>query len=92
MPFIFFPNAFTPNNDGFNDVVYLRAAFAVDEVFFMIYTRWGEKVFESNSLDDGWDGRFKNEELGSDVYAYYLRVRCEDGEEYTEKGNITLLR
>jgi len=91
-PFIFFPNAFTPNNDGFNDIVYLRAAFSVDEVFFMIYTRWGEKVFESNSLDDGWDGRFKNEELGSDVYAYYLRVRCANGDEYTEKGNITLLR
>ena len=91
-PFIFFPNAFTPNNDGFNDVVYLRAAFSVDEVFFMIYTRWGEKVFESNSLDDGWDGRFKNKELCSDVYAYYLRVRCANGEEYTEKGNITLLR
>ncbi len=91
-PFIFFPNAFTPNNDGFNDIAYLRAAFSVDEVFFMIYTRWGEKVFESNSLDNGWDGRFKGKELGSDVYAYYLRVRCANGEEYTAKGNITLLR
>lgn len=91
-PFIFFPNAFTPNNDGFNDIVYLRAAFSVDEVFFMIYTRWGEKVFESNSIDDGWDGRFKGEALCSDVYAYYLRVRCANGDEYTEKGNITLLK
>ena len=91
-PFIFFPNAFTPNNDGFNDMVYLRAAFSVEEVFFMIYTRWGEKVFESNSLDNGWDGRFKGKKLGSDVYAYYLRVRCANGDDYTEKGNITLLR
>ncbi len=91
-PFLFFPNAFTPNNDGFNDIAYFRAAFSVDEVFFMIYSRWGEKVFESNSLDQGWDGTFKGEKLCSDVYAYYLRVRCANGEEYTEKGNITLLR
>ncbi len=91
-PFLFFPNAFTPNNDGFNDIAYFRAAFSVDEVFFMIYSRWGEKVFESNSIDNGWDGTFKGEKLCSDVYAYYLRVRCSNGDEYTEKGNITLLK
>lgn len=91
-PFIFFPNAFTPNDDGFNDVVRVRAAFAVDEVYFIIYSRWGEKMFEGNSLDDEWDGTFKNEKLCSDVYAYYLRVRCTNGEEYIKKGNITLLK
>jgi len=91
-PFIFFPNAFTPNGDGFNDVVRVRAAFAVDEVYFIIYSRWGEKMFEGNALNDEWDGSFKDEELGSDVYAYYLRVRCSNGDEYIKKGNITLLR
>ena len=88
---LFFPNLFTPNDDGMNDILYLRGVF-VDEVFFAIYDRWGEKVFESNSLNDGWDGTFKGQKLGNDVYGYYLRVRCENGEEYYQQGNVTLMR
>ena len=42
---LIYPNAFTPNNDGRNDVLFLRGAF-VDEVYFAIYNRWGEKVIE----------------------------------------------
>ncbi len=90
-PFIFFPNAFSPNNDGHNDVLYLRG-FNADEVFFVIYNRWGEKVYESNRQEDGWDGTYKGERLDSDVFGYYLRVRCTNGENYMKKGNVTLLR
>jgi len=90
-PYIFFPNAFSPNDDGHNDVLYLRG-FNADEVHFVIYNRWGEKVFESNNQDSGWDGRYKNEKLCSDVYGFYLRVRCTNGQEYVKKGNVTLLR
>ncbi|MEM8906289.1 MAG: gliding motility-associated C-terminal domain-containing protein, partial [Bacteroidota bacterium] len=91
-PFIFLPNAFTPNGDGFNDILFLRVAFEVDEVYYVIYSRWGEKVFESNSLEDGWNGTFRGEELSSDVYGFYLQVRCGDGDIFTKKGNVTLLR
>ncbi len=90
-PYIFFPNAFSPNNDGHNDVLYLRG-FNADEVHFVIYNRWGEKVFESKSQDSGWDGTYKNEALCSDVYGFYLRVLCRNGQEYIKKGNVTLLR
>ena len=92
-PFIFFPNAFSPNNDGENDVLRLRAnAPFIDEVYWIVYNRWGEKMFEGNSLDDSWDGVCDGELAQPDVYGYYLRVLCTDGEEFIKKGNVTILR
>lgn len=88
---LFFPNAFTPNNDGKNDVLFLRGAF-VEDMYFAIYNRWGEKVFESNNINIGWDGTYKGEQLSSDVFGYYLRATCIDGTEHTEQGNVSLLR
>lgn len=90
-PFIFIPNAFTPDNDGMNDIFYVRGN-AVDELFMAVYNRWGEKVFETNDLNTGWDGTYKGKELAPDVYGYYLQLRCLNGDEYFTKGNVTLIR
>lgn len=90
-PFVFIPNAFTPNSDGENDVLFVRGT-NIDEVFLTIYNRWGENVFETNDKDIGWDGTFKNKPLPPDVYGYYMTVRCFNGMEYFKKGNITLLK
>jgi len=90
-PYIFVPNAFTPNGDNLNDVLYVRAN-AVTDVYFAIYSRWGEMMFESEDINVGWDGTFKGKELSPDVYGYYLRLRCLNNEEYFKKGNITLIR
>lgn len=90
-PDLFLPNAFTPNEDGENDVLYVRGK-NVREMTLRIYDRWGEKVFESHSQENGWNGTYKGEELEPDVYAYYLEVTCVGGEEFFEKGNITLIR
>ncbi len=90
-PYIFVPNAFTPNGDGANDVLFVRAN-AVTEVYFAVYSRWGELMFETTDLTIGWDGTFKGKELSPDVYAFYLKLRCLNNEEYFKKGNVTLLR
>ena len=90
-PSVFLPNAFTPNGDGQNDVLFLRGNNLTD-VYLTIYDRWGEMVFETNDMGIGWDGYFRGELLKPDVYGYYLTCKCEDGQEYFEKGNITLLR
>ncbi len=90
-PYIFVPNAFTPNDDGRNDILYVRAN-AVTDVYFVVYSRWGEQMFETQSLDVGWDGTFKGKKLSPDVYGYYLKVRCLNNEEYIKKGNVTLIR
>jgi len=90
-PFIFVPSAFTPNGDGENDVLFVRGN-PIDEVYFAVFNRWGQQVFESTSKDIGWDGTFQDKELPPDVFAYYLEVRCVDGERFFKKGNVTLLR
>ncbi len=90
-PFIFVPEAFTPNGDGENDVLFVRGN-PIDAIEMIIYNRWGEKVFETTSKDYGWDGTYNGERLSPDVYGYYLKVRCLDGDEFIKKGNVTLLR
>jgi len=90
-PFLYFPNAFTPDGDDLNDILYVEGL-SLDEVFFAIYNRWGEKVYESNDISEGWDGTYQGEQVCSDVYGYYLRVRCTDGNEIFRKGNVSVLR
>lgn len=90
-PYLFMPNAFTPNGDNENDILFVEGN-VIDEMYLAVYNRWGEKVFESEDKSIGWDGRYKNELLEPDVYGYYLRVKCVNGEEYFKKGNISLIR
>lgn len=87
---IFLPNAFTPNNDGHNDILFVRSNFITDFEIH-IYNRWGEQVFESYNASVGWDGTFRGERLPPDVYGYYMEVGCPNNKNYKEKGNITLL-
>ncbi len=88
---IFVPNAFTPNGDGLNDIWLIRSVF-IDEFTVVVYNRWGEQVFQSDDILIGWDGIFEGEEAKPDVYGYHLTATCFNGETYTERGNVTLLR
>lgn len=90
-PFIYVPNAFTPNGDGRNDRLFVRGN-SIDELYWIIYDRWGEKVFETRSPDEGWDGTFRGKKLTPDAFGYYLEVRCLNGELFTKKGNVSILR
>jgi gliding motility-associated-like protein len=89
--FVYIPNAFSPNGDGDNDILYVRSKL-IDQMIFRIFDRWGELVFESTSRADGWDGTFKGKPCDPDVYDYYLKGTCIGGEETLIKGNITLLK
>jgi gliding motility-associated-like protein len=87
------PNAFTPNNDGINDVFCLQGWDACNEDFhIMIFDRWGEKVYESGDPNFCWDGLFKGQLLSSDVYIYSVSAHYKDQTKVEKKGNITLLR
>ena len=90
-PFLFIPMAFTPNDDGFNDVLFVRGK-SIESLTFAIYNRWGQKVFETNDKNDGWNGTFKGKRLTPDVYGYYIQATCFNGEKFFKKGNVTLLR
>jgi gliding motility-associated-like protein len=90
-PFVFIPSGFSPNGDGKNDVFQIRGSY-IDELYLIIYNRWGEKVFETTDPQGAWDGTFRDEQLPPDVYGYYARILCLGGEEYVRKGNITLIK
>ena len=90
-PYVFVPNAFSPNGDNYNDVLYVRGLY-IEKVIFRIFNRWGEMVFESNDVSVGWDGMFRNQVLQPDVYDFYLDVTCVGGLTSIVKGNVTLMR
>ncbi len=90
-PNIFVPNTFTPNADGKNEKLYVRGL-NLTNVHLSIYNRWGQLVFETTSQNEGWDGTFKDMKVDPDVFVYYLEATCAGGEEYFEKGNVTVIR
>lgn len=89
--FVFFPNAFTPNANGMNDR-YLISYLGIRNFHISIYNRWGQLMYESNSLDEGWDGKTKGEECMADVYFYVATYTNKKGLPRSKSGNITLLR
>ena len=90
-PYVFVPNAFSPNGDGENDVLYVRGH-PIKTIEFRVFNRWGELVFESHDINQGWDGIFKGKLVDPDVFDYYLNVTCVDEEHKQIQGNITVLR
>ena len=61
-------------------------------ITFMVYDRWGEKVFETSNKSQGWDGTYKGEILNPAVFVYYLEAVCADDTKIVKKGNVTLIR
>ena len=90
-PDVFIPNAFTPNRDNENDVLFVRGR-NVKEMVLKIYDRWGELVFETDQQKNGWDGTFNAKLVDPGVFVYYLTITCVDGQEYFKKGNVTVIR
>ena len=92
LPYVFVPNAFSPfDGNQVNNQFCIRGNY-IRQLELVIYDRWGEKVFETTTVGDCWDGTLKGEQLTADAYGYYLRVICDDSQEYIKKGNVTLLR
>ena len=88
---LFIPNAFSPNGDGKNDVLFVRGT-SIRTMRFLVYNQWGEKVFESNTTTVGWDGRFGGKQQPVGVYVYVLRAEMQDGAIINKKGSVTLVR
>lgn len=91
---LFFPSAFSPNGDGHNDLWQILGNIeAVKYVSVAIFNRIGEKVYESNNIEAGWDGRYKGQFVLPGVYAYVAKiVWIDDYSENIRKGTITVAR
>lgn len=90
-PEIFVPNAFTPNNNNENDVLLVRGN-TIESLYFAVYDRWGEKMFETEDQKVGWNGIYKDAEVPPGVFVYYMKAFCYDKSELILKGNITVIR
>ncbi len=66
---MWFPNVFTPNADGLNDIFHAVGQ-GVSTFSMLIFNRWGEQVFKTDNFDHGWDGRFREAYCPDGVYFY----------------------
>ena len=90
-PDIFVPDAFTPNGDGNNDILFVRGRF-LTRMELKVFDRWGELVFETTDQSQGWDATYKGKPVDPAVFVYWLEATCADGQEFFKKGNVTVIR
>jgi gliding motility-associated-like protein len=94
-PFVLYiPNTFVPDNNKVNEIFKAVTAYEIDEWEFRIYNRWGELLFESFDLNEGWDGTFQNNICQDGTYAYVARFKSCDqpGIWQRVQGFVNLLR
>ncbi len=88
---LFVPNAFTPNGDGKNDILFVKGT-TIKSMQLLIFNQWGEKIFESVKQEQGWDGSVGGKAQPVGVYVYILKVGHNNGKTQQLKGSITLIR
>ncbi len=96
--YIYIPNVFSPDNDGFNDRFYVSSNLINAEYSMSIYDRWGEKVFANDNLqfndpNSGWDGTYKGELLNPAVFVYVIKISKDGYDRDTiQYGDLLLLK
>lgn len=85
------PTAFTPNGDGFNDLLNVYGTLNATKFEFEIYNRWGQVLFKSKEKNKSWDGKFSGSDVPEGVYAYRFMCTIE-GKDFVKNGNVTVLR
>ncbi len=89
---IYFPNAFSPNGDGVNDIAKMCGnIFGISRYALSIYNRWGQNLRYTENPAEGWDGTFKGKNADLGVYIYTIQFTYKNVE-YFWKGNVTLVR
>ena len=95
---VFMPNVFSPNDDGFNDLLFVQGGDEIAIVHSMeIFDRWGELIytvqnFNANDPNAAWNGKHGGQEASPGVYVYVVEVEFIDGEKVLFHGDVTLMR
>lgn len=89
---IYIPNSFTPNDDGLNDTFQPMARNYKGNYRLEIFNRWGQLLFNTTNMDDGWNGTFLNQPCKEETYIYKIKLVAIDGQEKEYRGNVTLVR
>jgi len=88
----FVPNVFSPNGDGQNDRINLIPVGIKELRYFRIFNKWGKKVFETNNMNLGWDGKVNGVLQPMDTYIWTIEAIDKNGVLISKTGALTLLR
>ncbi len=90
-PFFYIPNSITPNGDGFNDVFLIKSeAFSFNSL--IIFDRWGQQMFSTSDINEGWDGTHKGIAVKQGAYVWVLKYKDQEGNDQVEKGSVTVIK
>jgi gliding motility-associated-like protein len=93
-PLFYVPNSFTPNGDGVNDYFMPKGAFHDVKAYSLeVFNRWGEKIYSTDNYSaKGWDGSYKGVNAPSGSYVYIVRYTSADGQDYEQRGTVSINR
>ncbi len=89
---LFIPTAFTPNGDGRNDIFRPFYYYVAGRYNMAIYNRFGEKLFVSGNIANGWDGTYKGRQQAPGAYVYVIQYQRRTGKAYFARGTVVLMR
>lgn len=92
LPTVFVPTAFTPNNDGINDILRPVVAGMKQFDYFQVFNRWGQLVFTTSKDGHGWDGKVNGQVQANNVYVWMVRAIDFNGAPYFKRSTVTLIR
>lgn len=88
-----FPNAFSPNGDGINDIYKAKEGYkSIVEFKATIFNRWGQKIYSWDDPAGGWDGKFHGKDAKQGVYYVLVKARGADGRKFNIRKDVNLLR
>jgi gliding motility-associated-like protein len=88
---LYMPNAFTPDDDGVNDLFRIPPNTTLTLKEFSVYDRWGNRIFTTKNKKNGWDGTFNGKKQNAGVYIYYIKSVINNKEVFL-KGVCVLVR
>ncbi len=91
-PEFYVPTAFSPNNDGRNDVFRAISPGVPQLDFFCVWNRWGQEVFRTQSLSGTWDGNFKGTPMPAGTYIWMIQGTDYTGRLFSRRGTVTIVR
>jgi gliding motility-associated-like protein len=91
-PDIYMPTAFTPNNDGKNDI-FKPFTVVIEKInYFKVFNRWGQMIYSTSAINEGWNGKLGSQDQPSGVYVWMVQGVTKDGKIITKRGTIALIR
>jgi gliding motility-associated-like protein len=86
------PNAFSPNGDGINEIFRPLAVGVISTDWFRVFNRYGQVMYESSNIQNGWDGTFMGQRQPIGNYIWSIKGKGRDGNVIEMKGNVVLVR